>query len=76
MKAIDFTWAFILEPVGTESTRLIIRARARYAPRWSWVIPGAAYQLGDYANTTNMLHAIKQRAERRPAIDPRVVLAV
>lgn len=64
MKAIDFTWAFILEPVATERTRLVIRARARYAPRWSWVILGAAYQLGDYANTTSMLHAIKKRAER------------
>jgi hypothetical protein len=64
MRSIDFTWAFILEPLGTDKTRLLIRACARYAPRWSWLILGVPYQLGDYLNTTNILHAVKKRAER------------
>jgi len=66
MRSIDFTWAFILEPID-DRTRFVIRARARYAPRWSWLILGVPYGLGDWLNTTNILHAVKQRAERHAA---------
>lgn len=65
MRSIDFTWAFVLEPIGRSKTRFIIRARARYAPLWSWLILGIPYGLGDYLNATNILHAVKNRAERR-----------
>jgi hypothetical protein len=64
MRAIDFTWAFVLEPIDTERTRFLIRARARYAPRWSWLVLAVPYELGDFLNTSNILRAVKQRAER------------
>jgi hypothetical protein len=75
MRTIDFTWAFVLEPLGGDKTRFIIRARAHYAPRWSWLILGAPYQLGDYLNTGNILHAVKQRSEgpARTAVGPQCV---
>jgi len=64
MRSIDFTWAFILEPMANGRARFIIRARARYAPRWSWLILGVPYGLGDLLNASNILHAVKKRAER------------
>ena len=68
MRSIDFTWAFVLGAVGEDATRLVIRARAWYAPRWSWLILGVPYQLGDFLNTGNILRAVKTRSERpRPA---------
>jgi hypothetical protein len=63
MRAIDFSWAFALQPLGVDRTRFIVRARARYAPRWSWLVLGAPYQLGDFLNTSNILRAVKRRAE-------------
>lgn len=64
MRSIEFTWAFVLEPTGIRKTRFTVRARARYAPRWSWLVLGVPYALGDYLNTTNILHAVKKRSER------------
>ena len=65
MRSIDFTWAFVLQPLGEDRTRFLIRARARYAPRWSWLILGVPYGVGDCLNTTNILRAVKSRVERR-----------
>jgi len=64
MRSIEFTWAFVLRPIGINKTRFTIRARARYAPRWSWLVLGMPYELGDYLNTTNILHAVRKRTER------------
>jgi hypothetical protein len=63
MRSIDFTWAFVLQPVSAVSTRFVIRARARYAPRWSWLVLGPAYGLGDVLNAGNILRAVKKRSE-------------
>jgi hypothetical protein len=65
MRSIDFTWAFVLESLGEDRTRFLIRARARYAPRWSWLVLGVPYGLGDCLNTTYILRAVKSRVERR-----------
>jgi hypothetical protein len=70
MRSIDFSWAFILQPLSGDRTRFIVRARARYGPRWSWLVLGAAYSLGDFLNTSNILCAIKQRAEKQTFIAP------
>jgi hypothetical protein len=65
MRSIDFSWAFVLRPVGGDRTRFLVRARARYAPRWSWLVLGALYSLGDWLNTSNILRAVKHRAEKQ-----------
>ena len=70
MRSIDFSWAFVLQPVDAMTTRLIVRTRARYAPRWSWLILGAPYSLGDFLNTRNILRAVKRRSESRPRTAP------
>jgi len=67
MRAIDFTWAFVLQPIADDRTRLVIRARARYAPRWSWLALGVPYEIGDFLNSSNILRAVKKRSERGAA---------
>jgi hypothetical protein len=63
MRSIDFSWAFVLRPLSGDRTRFLVRARARYAPRWSWLVLGPPYSLGDFLNTSNILRAVKHRAE-------------
>ncbi len=60
----DFTWVFALEPHGTDRTRLFVRARVAYKPRWAYPVLEAALGLGDYVNVSVMLTGIKMRAER------------
>jgi hypothetical protein len=67
MQTIDFSWAFLLRPLTHNRARLLVRARARYSPRWSWLVLGAPYLIGDFLNTGNILRAVKARAEARPA---------
>jgi hypothetical protein len=64
MRAIDFTWAFVLRAVGDSQTRFVIRERARYGPRWSWLVLGVPHQLGDFLNSGNILRAVKKRTEQ------------
>lgn len=63
MRSIDFSWAFVLVPVDPASTRFTVRTRARYSPRWSWLLLWAPYSLGDFLNTSNILRAVKHRSE-------------
>jgi hypothetical protein len=59
---LDCTWTFVLRPVGTERTRLLIRTRGNYAP-WllGWVLP--AWGLYDASYGVAQLRAIARRAE-------------
>ena len=70
MRAIDFSWAFVLRPLHHNRTRFLVRARASYRPRWSWLVLGAPYLIGDFLNTGNILRAVKGRVEARPAPTP------
>ncbi len=66
--AVDFSWAFVVRPAGAGSSRLIIRARATFVPRWRrpltlafvWLVVGP----GDWVNAGAMLRGIRRRAER------------
>jgi hypothetical protein len=62
----DFTWVFVLRPVGGASTRLIIRARVAYEPLWSAVVIEPLLDGGDFLNVSFMMRGIRQRAERPP----------
>lgn len=59
---LDFSWSFVLQPVGPESTRLLIRTRANYAPA---AIRSASIPLGliDAYFAHSILRGIKTRAE-------------
>jgi hypothetical protein len=65
MRSIDFSWAFVLEPVDDDLTRLLMRARARCEPRYAWILLGSLIGLGDFLNASVMLRGIKRRCERR-----------
>jgi hypothetical protein len=66
LRAIRFSWAFVLQPIAANRTRLSIRARARYDPRWAGRILTPMIDVGDFLNTSAMLRAIRRRAERQP----------
>jgi len=63
MRAIDFSWAFVLEPLNERETRLLMRARARCEPRYAWTLLGPLIGIGDFLNATVMLRGIKRRSE-------------
>jgi hypothetical protein len=66
---IDWTWAFVLDDLGSDRTRFIFRSRLRTGPRWV----AAAYQLtiipADFVMSRQMLRGVKTRAERTTAAD-------
>lgn len=64
MRAIDFSWAFVLERVSAGRTRLIMRARATCQPRVAWLALGGLIGVGDFVNASVMLRGIKRRCER------------
>lgn len=61
---MDWTWAFVLQPVGEGATRLLIRVRADYGPRG--VADALRYSVLEPAHflmEQKMLKGIKERAE-------------
>ncbi len=65
---IDFSWAFVLHPDETGSTRLLLRTRAviidgkQSAPAWTRLFLPVA-DLADFIYTRQMLHGIRKRVE-------------
>lgn len=61
----EMTWAFVLEPVGTDATHLITRARMASAPRWKeWLMGTIAYPPVHALMSKVQLDTIKAYAER------------
>ncbi len=62
---IDFSWAFVLRPLGTSHSRLMIRTRATYGP---WLARLIAPPLGlvDLFHVSVMFRKIRRRAETQP----------
>jgi hypothetical protein len=59
----EFTWNFILQPVGQNSTRFILRTRARFGPApFRRIAPPLLY-LSEAIFPRQLLRGIKQRAE-------------
>lgn len=71
---LDWTWAFTLAPNGETGTRLVVRVRADYAPRWlrplMVVLLTPIHALMERA----MLRGIKRRAERVTRAPPVLVV--
>lgn len=66
IQEIDFSWAFVVHQVGSGRSRLLIRARADYAPRWALPFVELVVGPADFVNVGAMLRGIKKRAERDP----------
>ena len=64
VKESDFTWVFVLQPAGADQTRLVIRARVSYRPRWIAPLIELLLNAGDLVNAGFMLRSIKRLAER------------
>lgn len=65
---MDWSWAFILAPTGTASTRLLIRVRAELQPRLLATAPAwLALEPIHFLMERKMLQGIKARAEAYPA---------
>ena len=64
----DFSWVFALKPLDDGArTRLFVRARVDYQPRWIFPFVETVVGLGDWVNVGVMLRGIRRRAERGAA---------
>ncbi len=61
----DFTWALVLQPIGEQGTRLILRTRVCFGPRPLLALFMPLFYLGEAIIPRMTLHGIKARAEQR-----------
>jgi hypothetical protein len=67
IRTIDFSWAFVVREGPTVGqSRLFIRARARYSPRWARLFAEFVIGPADFVNAGGMLRGIKRRVESPP----------
>jgi hypothetical protein len=60
----EFTWVFVLQPIGEQGTRLILRTRARFGPRLLRPLFLPLFYLGEAIIPRMTLRGVKSRAER------------
>ena len=65
IRTVDSSWAVVLKPIEEGNTRLYLRARAIYTPRW--IVPFVEIVIGpaDWLNAASMLAGIRRRVEGR-----------
>ncbi|MBK8566172.1 MAG: SRPBCC family protein [Saprospiraceae bacterium] len=65
LSPFKMTWAFVLEPIGEDATRLLVRARMKAAPAWAeWLAGNVFYPPVHGLMSGVQLKTIKQLAER------------
>ena len=64
---LDCSWAFVVEPSGPNTTRLLVRTRAAVAPAPALLAARLALGPGDTVMQRTMLRGIRERAERAAA---------
>ena len=64
IESVDFSWVFALVPLSETTTRLFVRARVAFSPRWALPLVELLVGLGDWVNVSVMLRGIRERAER------------
>jgi hypothetical protein len=65
MQAYKMSWAFVLEPIGTDATRLLSRARMQASPQWAeWLMGQVVYPPVHSLMSAVQLKTIKRYAER------------
>jgi len=57
------SWAFVLEPIGGDATRLTVRVRADYAPGLKMAVLRPAIALAHEVMERRQLHNLRLRAE-------------
>ena len=65
--SVDWTWAYELRAVDEATTRLVLRVRATFAPRWVRLIYDGIIVPSDFVMARSMLRGIARRAEGRPS---------
>jgi hypothetical protein len=72
IRTIDFSWAFTIREIAPGKSRLFIRARTNYTPRWA--VPFVELVVGpaDFVNAGAMFRGIKKRVESTNAGEPRL----
>lgn len=66
---IDWTWAFVLDPVEDGRTRFAFRTRVRLRPWWVAAGYWAVMVPADFVMSRQMLRGVKSRAEATTAVD-------
>ncbi|WP_409329858.1 hypothetical protein [Trujillonella humicola] len=66
---IDWSWAFVLEPLPGGRTRFLLRSRLRLWPRWVEAGYVVAVVPADFVMSRQMLRGVKRRAEATTAAD-------
>lgn len=61
---IDCSWAFVIEPAPSNSTRILARTRVRFTPEWAGLAARLVFGRGDTVMQRTMLRGIRERAER------------
>lgn len=65
MRAYQMSWAFVLEPVGSDATQLLARARMEASPQWAeWLMGQVVYPPVHSLMSVVQLKTIKRYAER------------
>jgi hypothetical protein len=60
---VDWTWTFVLEEVGTESSRLIFRCRGIASPWWLRAAFALVIIPADFIMSRQMLSGIQERVD-------------
>jgi hypothetical protein len=60
---MDWTWAFILEELDKRTTRLVVRVRGSYEPRWLALLFYTLLEPAHFLMERKMMLGIKERAE-------------
>jgi hypothetical protein len=61
---MDWSWTFVLEELDESTTRLVVRVRGRYEPRWLAPLFYALLEPAHFLMERKMMLGIKERAER------------
>jgi hypothetical protein len=64
---IDWTWAFVLDPVAGGRTRFLLRTRVRLRPWWVTALYRTVVVPADLVMSRQMMRGVRQRAERTTA---------
>lgn len=63
IRTISFSWAFVVRETAPGKSRLLIRARTSYTPRWAAPFVELVVGPADFVNASAMLRGIKKRVE-------------
>jgi hypothetical protein len=63
IRTIRFSWAFVTREIAPGKSRLLIRARTSYTPRWAAPFVELVIGPADFVNASAMLRGIKGRVE-------------